>query len=291
MFKSNFSMKRLPWIVCVVQIALGLVSSYANAAGISVDAGLTPAEDRWIVRTQLRYMQRHDDPTIMGRRVERYLFNAVVAYGLRRNLTLILKQPAVHQKMSMTGSTNRDTGLADLSILTKYKIYRHNTRVYTFGAAATLGLELPTGADAFTSETWDLKPGLYLSWRRGRWASDFNIDYAWNGFSDDGAGDVDPGDELSMDWALAHQFSIGREAEIALAPVLEVSYKNVTRDRLKGHHMKNTGETILYFSPGFKFTKSSLILEVLAQIPVWQDQEGSQLKQTTVVLAGMRFMF
>lgn len=284
-------MKRLLWILCMVQISLGLIPFEAIAAGISVDAGLTPAEDRWIVRTQLRYMQRHDDPTIMGRRTERYLFNAVVAYGFRRNLTLILKQPAVHQKMSMTGSTNRETGLADLSLLAKYKIYRHNTRVYTFGAAATLGLELPTGADAFTSDTWDLKPGLYLSWRRGRWASDFNIDYAWNGFADDGAGDIDPGDELSMDWSLAHQFSIGREADTTLAPVLEISYKNITGDRLDNRTVKNTGETILYFSPGLKFTKSSFILEALAQIPVWQDQEGSQLEQSTVILAGMRFMY
>jgi hypothetical protein len=291
MSEGNTTMKRLPWILCVVQIVLGLVAFDAIAAGISVDAGLTPAEDRWIVRTQLRYMERHDDPTTMGRRAERYLFNAVVAYGLRRNLTLIIKQPAVHQERSMAGTTDRDTGFADLSILAKYKVYRHNTRVYTFGAAATLGLELPTGADAFTSETWDLKPGLYLSWRRGRWASDFNIDYAWNGFSDDGVGDVDPGDELSMDWALAHQFSIGREADITLAPVLEISYKNITRDRLDNRTVKNTGETILYFSPGLKFTKSSLILEALAQIPVWQDQEGSQLERSTTILAGMRFMF
>jgi predicted nicotinamide N-methyase len=78
-----------------------------------------------------------------------------------------------------------------------------------------------------------------------------------------------------MDWALAHQFSIGREADITLAPVLEISYKNITRDRLDNRTVKNTGETILYFSPGLKFTKSSLILEALAQIPVWQDQEGS----------------
>ncbi len=284
-------MKRFAWKLCVVQIVLFLAPFEAIPAGISVDAGLTPAEDRWIVRTQWRYMERHDDPTTMGRRMERYLFNAVVAYGLRRDLTLILRQPVVHQEMSMAGSKDRESGLADLSLLAKYKIYRQNTRFYTFGAAATLGLELPTGAEAFTSNTWDLKPGLFLSWRRGRWASDFNIDYAWNGFSDEGVGDIDPGDEVSIDWALAHQFSIGREADITLAPVLEISYKNITRDRLDNRTVENTGETIVYISPGIKFTRSSFIFEALAQIPVWQDQEGSQLERSSVVLAGMRFMF
>ena len=34
---------------------LVLLSSIVFSAGISVDAGLTPAEDRWIFRSQVRY--------------------------------------------------------------------------------------------------------------------------------------------------------------------------------------------------------------------------------------------
>lgn len=278
-------------MLCVIVVAVVMISSNTSAAGISVDAGLTPAEDRWILRTQLRYTQRHDDPTSMGRKTDRYTLNTILAYGLRRDLTLMLKQPAVHQEMSKVGSTSKDTGLADLSLLAKYGIYRRNTPEYTFGVATTLGLELPTGADAFTSETWDVKPGLYLSWRRGPWASDLNIAYAWNGFADEGIGGIDPGDELSLDWALAHQFSLGEKADMSLTPVLELSYKNISPDRLKGHNVSDTGESVFYLSPGIKFTKSSFILEALAQIPVWQEQEGSQLKRDTGIIIGMRFMF
>ncbi len=284
-------MKRLFWMLYVVQIALVLVLSDAIAAGISVDAGLTPAEDRWILRTQLRYMERDDDPTSMNRKMDRYTLNIVLAYGLRRNLTLVLKQPVVHQEMSMAGSTSKDTGLANLSLLAKYGIYRRNTPEHTSGGAMTFGLELQTGADAFTAETWDGNSGLCSSWRRGSWASDFNIAYAWIGLADESSRGTNPGDELSLDWALAHQFSIGGEAEVALAPVLEVSYKNIGQDRLYSHDVADTGETILYISPGLKFTKSSLILEALAQIPVWQEQEGSQLKRSTGGFVGIRFMF
>ncbi|MHC4528138.1 MAG: transporter, partial [Planctomycetota bacterium] len=193
----NFLMTSL---ACAVGATL--VPTQAKAAGISVDAGLTPAEDRWIFRTQVRHMRRKSDPTAMDREMSTYAYPTVLAYGLRPDLTLMARQTVMHRRTSMGGSSRSDTGLADLFVLGKYKLYRRNTREYTFGTAATLGVELPTGDDDFTSETWDLQPGLFTSWRSGPWASDFNISYTWNGFADRGRGGVNPGDELSLDWAL-----------------------------------------------------------------------------------------
>jgi hypothetical protein len=275
----------------VLAVKLAWVPASANAAGISVDAGLTPAEDRWIIRTQFRYMQRKDDPTPMNQKMDTYAFPVVVAYGFRPDLTLMVRQTVKHKKMSMGGSISRDTGPDDLFVLGKYKLYRRNTRKYTFGIASTLGLEFPTGDDDFSSETWDLKPGLFTSWRSGPWASDFSVAYKWNGFADRGVGGINPGNELSLDWALAYQFSFGEKARVSLAPVLELSYKNILSDRLHGRDLPNTGESVLYLSPGIKLTVSSFILEALLQFPVWQDQEGTQLKQGTRLIIGTRFMF
>ncbi len=242
-------MRRLLLISFGSVVNLALIAASANAAGISVDAGLTPAEDRWIFRTQMRYMRRKNDPTLMDRKMSTYTFPVVLAYGFRPDLTLMVRQAVKHSKMSMGGSISRDTGLDDLFVLGKYKIYRRNTRKYTFGIASTLGLEFPTGDDDFSSETWDLKPGLFTSWRSGPWASDFSIAYKWNGFADRGKDGLNPGNELSVDLALAHQFSIGEKANMSLAPVLELSYKDIRPDRLSGHSVSNTGESVLYLSP------------------------------------------
>lgn len=287
--KSKMRILLLMSVVAVAQLAL--VSTSANAAGISVDAGLTPPEDRWIFRTQMRYMRRKNDPTPMDRKMSTYAFPIVLAYGLRPDLTLMVRQTAKREKMSMAGSSNKNTGLGDLFVLGKYKLYRRNTPRYTFGIASTLGLELPTGADSFTSETWDLQPGLYTSWRSGPWATDFNIAYTWNGFADRGKNEINPGNELSLDWALAYQFSIGEKARVSLAPVVELSYKNIRPDRLSGHSVSNTGESVLYVSPGIKLTVSSFILEVLLKIPVDQTQNGSLLERGTGLIVGMRYMF
>jgi hypothetical protein len=266
-------------------------SANARAGGISVDAGLTPAEDRWIFRTQVRRMRRKNDPTSMDREMRTYAFPTVLAYGLRPDLTLMVRQTVKHQRMSMRGSEDKNSGLDDLFVLGKYKLYRHNTRDYTFGIAGTLGLEFPTGDEPFTSETWDVQPGLYTSWRSGPSAMDFNIAYSWNGFADRGSGGLNPGNELALDWALAYQFSIGEKSNMSLTPVLEVSYINIQSDELSGHDAPNTGESVVYVSPGAKLTLSSFILEALLQFPVWQDQDGSQLERDTALLVGVRYMF
>ena len=269
----------------------GLFPPSAKAGGISVDAGLTPAEDRWILRTQVRYMQRKNDPTNMGRQMSAYALPVVLAYGLRSDLTLMLRQAVMRQEMSMIATTEKSTGLGDLFILAKYRAYRRNTPDYTLGIAPTIGLEFPTGGDSFTSETWDLNTGLYISGRSGPWAIDLNIAYAWNGFADQGENGRDPGDELSLDLALAHQFSIGEKARVALAPVFELNYKQIGVDQQGGQDISNTGNSILYLSPGIKFSTSSTIIEALLQVPAWQDQEGSQLERNIGILIGVRFMF
>jgi hypothetical protein len=220
-----------------------------------------------------------------------FMLPIVVAYGVRPDLTLMVRQPLHHREMSMAGSSTRKTGVGDLFVLGKYKVFRRNTRQYTFGVSTTLGLEAPTGDVSFTSETWDVNLGLYSSWRSGPWGSDVNVSYSWNGLVGPDGSDVDAGDELSVDWALAYQFSLGDEASVSLTPLLESSYRNVLPDRLHDHDVSNSGESVLYLSPGIKYTVSSFILEALLQIPVWEQREGSQLERGTGAIAGVRYMF
>lgn len=284
-------MNRLLTIIIGLGVLSALFPAYGQAAGISVDAGLTPPEDRWIVRTMAVYMRREKDPTSMDRKMDKYTLNTILVYGLRPDLTLMLKQPSIHQAMTKNGVVSKNTGIGDLSLFAKYRILRRNTPKYTLGLSAIMGLELPTGTDVFTSETWDLKPGFYTSLRKDAFASDFNIAYNWNGFSGNGKDGVNPGDELLLDYAVAYQFSFGEEAEVALAPVLEMSYKHIFPDWLNGNKVVNTAESVFYISPGLKFTKSSFILEALVRFPTWQEQKGSQLKRKTGFIVGTRLMF
>jgi hypothetical protein len=193
--------------------------------------------------------------------------------------------------MSMAGSSVSKSGPGDFMVMGKFGLYRKNTADYILGVAATMALEMPTGSDAFTSDTWDLKPGIFLSWRDGTWATDFSIAYKWNGFASDNAIGVDPGDELELDFALARQFSIGEGADVMFSPVLEVSYRDVSANQLAGQSLPNSGESVLFLSPGAKLTLSSLILEALVQVPVSQSQKGIQTERDTGFILGIRYMF
>lgn len=266
-------------------------SSEGYAAGISIDSGLTPPLDRWILRNQVRYMKRHGDPTNMRRKMRTYVIPTVLAYGLRPDLTLMINQKVRIREMEMMGVKDKDAGLDDLFIMGKYKLYRRNTRDYTFGIAPTLGLEIPSGSKPFSSDTWDLKPGMFLSWRSGQWASDFNVSYQWNGFADEGRHGIDPGDELKLDMAVSYRFPMGELGQVTWAPVLEVTHQKVWPEKNSGNKVPNTGEFITLISPGLKYTTSSFVFEALFQMPVLQEQRGTQLKQDYGCLLGVRWMF
>jgi hypothetical protein len=265
--------------------------TFSYSSGISVDAGLTPAEDRWIFRTQIRYMSL-GSMALTNQTMGMYMVPVVLAYGLKSNLTILCRQPIMRRDMSMMGASHAENGFGDLFVMGKFKLYRRNTPNYTHGMAATIGIEAPTGSEAFSSKTWDLQPGLYFSWRRGSLGSDVSIAYTWNGFVNKGQHEaVNPGNELAFDWAVSYQFSLGTNSRISMAPVLEVSYKDISSDRLNSRDIENTGESILYISPGFKFTMSSLILEALLPLSLTQNRNGTQMERNATWLFGLRYMF
>lgn len=255
-----------------------------------MDAGLTPGEDRWIFKLQSRYLESGHDPAGMDREMKMYAYPFMLAYGLRPELTVMARQAWMSREMESMAMDDSWTGRGDLLVLAKYRLYRANTAEYTFGVAPTLGLEAPSGETHFTSDTWDLHTGFFVSLRSGPAAFDGNAAYVWNRFIDAGAG-IDPGDELNLDLAWAYQVGLGEESKVSIAPVLELSYQNVWPDRDAGNRVPNTGGSVLLLSPGAKFTISSLILEGLIQFPIWQRQRGDGLERGISALVGTRIMF
>jgi len=274
---------------CFISI-IGLLlvcSSATMAGGISADAGLTPAQDKWMVRTQIRFLERTDDPSAMKREMDMYMFPLVVAYGIRPEVTVMIRQAYMNRDMTMNSVTTTSSGFGDLMVMVKYRALRHNTRNYTFGLAPTLAVEFPTGRKAFTSDGTNMKMGLYVSGRRGPWASDLNANFTING-SLGGGSDRVRNQIVEITAAAARQFSLDSRARSALAPVVEISYGNRTPDRKSGIDLPNSGESWLNLSPGVKYTRSRIILEGLVQVPIWQNQIGVQTERGICVLFGIR---
>jgi hypothetical protein len=268
-------------------ICLIFLSSFqVFATGISVDAGLTPAEDRWIVRMQYRQMSMDAAMHTM----DTDMLMAVAAYGVTRDVTLMIRQMAASRVMTMSMSDNRNTtsGLTDLAVLGKFGVYRKNTRHMILALAATIALKMPTGAEDISTDTWDWQAGIYGSWRSGRWGNDLNLTYTWNDFTGKEPSGISPGDVIGVDAAFSYQFSLGSSGNSSLTPVLELNYRYSTANKSEGQEVGGDG-SIFFVSPGLKFTYDSIILEVLIQNPVNQTYEN--VEQNRRGLVGFRYMF
>ncbi len=252
-------MKKLVTLLTLAFILAPVAES--SAVGISIDAGLTPSEGRWILRTQVRSMSRTASEGMGDTEMDRLMVPLVVVHGLRPQLTLGLRQIIDSRTMTMMGSENKETGFSDLYFFAKYKVLRINTRTYTLGIAPLLGVEAPTGSSGISNEFWSLNTGLFFSGRTGKWGADLNLRYGFRGIAGVPADSPDPGDEWGLDLALAKQIPVGNSGRTALAPVLEISWKDQASAKIDGIDVPNKGESIFSLAPGLKYTRGDLIIE------------------------------
>ncbi len=285
-------------LVALIMTAL-FAPTIANAGGISIDAGLTPAVNRIMVRSQMRILERYSESMMGGgtMKMEMRILPVMVAYGVRSDLTVMARMAHVWSDMTMSGSSmpmmngkTSSSGFGDLLLLAKYRMVRINKPGYTLGIAPTLALELPTGSDGIGSDSYDLRGGVFFSGRHKSWAMDLDLSYINNGTALANDNEINPGDEYGIDIALARQFGLGSNAMLAIAPVLEASYKKTTPDIINDVDVMDTGESVTTLAPGLKLTYGSLIFEGLVRFPVSQEQEGMQTEHKTMFLFGFRLM-
>lgn len=280
----NFIMRRV--VFCLLLV---LIFSGESIGGITADAGLTPALDRWIIRTQIRFMHRDGNSTTKPNEVKSIMAPLVIAYGLRPELTLMVRQVFIDMDMTMMTGQSKTSGFGDLLVMAKYRAFRLNNINGTFGIAPLVAVEFPTGKKSLTSNGYNFKTGIFITRRSGYWKSDLNLTYKFNGLA--GGDDKKQNSIFEMIAAVSHQFSFGENANSMLAPVVEFTYRNSTEIEINGIKDTDSGESIVQLSPGLKFTHNSTILEFLINIPAWQKQNGSQPEWKLTGLFGIRYMF
>jgi hypothetical protein len=260
------------------------------AGGISVDSGLTPAQGRVVLRTQLRYMRRAAPQWDPEPSMEMYMVPLVAAWGALPKLTLMARAAVGHRVMTMMGREQSSTGLGDLLVLVKYGALRVNTRRFVIALAPTLGVEAPSGTGGISSKTWDLHAGIHVTARWRRLSMDLSTKYLWNGMDRVGAGMKDPGDEVGVDLSVSHPFPLPKNPSLAFAPVLEFSFRHQWRAGRDGQGQEGMAERFLYVSPGLMFITRWVIFEALAQLPVWQESSAGMDPRQFGLIGGIRVL-
>ncbi|MBW8050514.1 MAG: hypothetical protein FVQ77_09275 [Cytophagales bacterium] len=250
------------------------------ADGISVDAGLTPAQDRWILRTQYRLMNMYNS----GMETYVHAFPLVVVYGLTSKITLMTRQSYQIRNMVFNEKTSQN-GFDDPYFLMKIKAFRKNTATYTFGIAPTIASNIPVGNEQISDKIWSPKTGVNCSYRHRFWLFDLNIFYTFQDINKKATSNYN--DVLHINSAFSRLFPYKNNSDNLFSPVMEFSYS----------HEFNTTNTPGMFtskkllgSPGFKMVYSSFIFEALYQIPLYQNTPEAMMKSRGNLIVGIRYM-
>ena len=133
----------------VASAVLLAVPASAFAVAINSDVGLTPAKYQWIVRSQLRYAKKADDPTPQDRELEVFSLPQTLVYGLTERFAMILKVPFVNKELDSTSGGSRisrkDSGVGDVELLGKYRFYTRDYTAATSRLSLLAGTDVPTG--------------------------------------------------------------------------------------------------------------------------------------------------
>ncbi|HKK67523.1 MAG TPA: hypothetical protein VJ946_04900, partial [Bacteroidales bacterium] len=243
----------------VIFLTLGLQS---RAEGISVDAGLTPAQDRIIVRLQYRNLINH-----MGdKEVRMHMMPLVVAYGLTPDVTVMMRN-AYRNVASNETMMKMDNRFMDPFVMGKMKLFRRNTRNYSLGVAGFVGSTLPV-LKSSAANTFSPVIGVNASFRPGHWSFDLNNAYElvnYNTNDKEATAGV-----FQVNLAISRNILLPGLENWILSPVQEFSLIN---------NNPATGESNVsgFVSPGLQFVSPHLKIEGLYQIAVNNSQsEGLQ---------------
>jgi outer membrane putative beta-barrel porin/alpha-amylase len=273
---------RLKILACLAVLCLAAIGGQAHAqAPINSNVALQPSKGGLIIRQQFRYTEG-DFQSPMGE-LDIQLVSSIttLVYGATDKVTLIVNTPLILSRRidnRTSGFDDTDSGFADISVLAKVRVYRND-----FGPTDTTrfdligGVELPTGADAFSSDSVDPIIGGVLTHIEGRHA--FDVDAVWKFNTGGGSGGADL---LRYDFAYIYR----------LTPAVYASEKPTAlfgSVELNGFYETN-GDQELFLSPGIQFVTQRWIVEATIQVPVWQDL-SQRAERDFIVGIGFRVQF
>jgi len=291
-----------------IGVLILIVPTSALAVAINSDVGLTPAKDQWIVRSQLRYTKKSDDPTAQDRALEIFTMPQTVVYGLTEKASAILTIPFLSKELESTTDgirTSRgDAGLGDLLLLDKYRIYTKDYPSATSRFSVVVGTDIPTGqsgdADARGKLPRDLQLGSgsadplvggAYTWQdlNGEW--DVSLTYQFNTT----ANKFEFGDVLTYTVAYQRRVWPIKLPERGLYAqwnvVLEANGQWEQQAKDHSHRIDNTGGHLLFLSPGVQVATKHFVIESSIQLPVLQNLNGNQLEPDFVLVGSVRATF
>ena len=212
--------------------------------------------------------------------------------------------PAVREVEDQQGG---DSGLGDISLLARVRVFQHHTLATTTTVALLAGVKMPSGSTRGRADNGDYldahlqlgsgaTDGLFgasMSHARGRWSVIANMLGALKGQGEAGAHDYDYGDSINYD--LTGRFRISPATLGAAAQQWFVSCGLAGEVRGQeteaGSRIDDTGGHVLFVQPGLQLNLGGRwTLELWTQVPIHHDLSGTQLGDDLKVSAAINVL-
>lgn len=238
-------------------------------AQISTDAGLTPAQDRWIFRAQYRMMGMEN--SMMKTKVQ--MVPVVLGYGITSGISIMARSGYVYKSYSNSQEVNR--GVNDLYVLSKFRLYRKNTSQYALGIAPYVASNIPIGSIEVSDRTWNPGLGLNISFRPRFLSVDLSTSYTFNDVAEKLSSEHI--NTFNLDLSFSGKIPFKSKSSQIISPVTEFNFSGLT--------------DLLFISPGISYMHTSIAFETLYQIPVYESEKAGQMNHTSRWIIGLKYLF
>jgi hypothetical protein len=301
-------MKRNPVRVILAMLSIAGFAAPAGAAPQTFNTALPVAEGEFVFRNQLFFKKAKNDPSAADRNVEVFGSVFVLGYGITGDLSVFGVLPYLDKRLRVTipggPRVTRDTNsIGDARLFARYTLFRDDAPGRTFRVALFAGIELPTGDSKdkdrigrlpatlqIGSGSWDPFGGVVATFQ----TLDYQIDLQASHKLNTRANGFEYGDEARLDGSFQYRLW-PRELEGGvpgfLYGILEGNLSYRPRNKLAGNKVGSSGGTSLFIAPGLQYVTQRWILEAIVQIPVFQDLNGTALKDSYTVRSGFRLNF
>lgn len=249
----------------------------------------SPSPGHFIFKEQVRYTSFRLDEGRFDRRreIDDVQLRTTLSFGLTPDWSLSLTAPVIFrdERYNFGDRGGRDAGVADLQLLAKWRFWKEDsTALNTKRLALVTGLEMRTGDNPFTGDSYDPILGLAYTQITGRHG--LNAAALWT-FTTGGVRDavlpaMSTADLLTADLAYSYRLwpaEYTADTPGALYAIAE----------LNGLYETN-GDAQLFVSPAVMWEATQWVLSLSVQVPVWQDL--SNRPETDYVLGvELRFSF
>lgn len=273
-------------LFALVVIATSVVQSARAQEPINAfDSATQPSPGHFILKEQIRYLRLGGDPRGEHRQVDEVTSLSTINWGISSDVSLSLRLPVSVRwtERKHPGRDDRDEGVADVTVLAKWRIARFDHSPLDTSRISLLGgMRIRSGDSIFSSDSYDPLIGAAATLIRGRHG--FNFDVVWT-FTTGGKKSAVLAGETTADWLRYDAAYLYRLAPARYGPDTHAAWYAVLE--LNGHYETNGDHQVL-IGPGLMYEARLWTWELSVQLPMVQELDHRPDMRFALV-SGVRF--